>query len=134
MSDSSAYAYDAAVADFASGELRWAEDDLRVVLVRDSYRPRQGIDKVRADLRSGEVTQPVRLMGRKVDDSIPGRVCLRGTPVRFTPFSAEFRYAVIFNARTNRLVAYSDLGPQKVTNGIAIVDYPDGEVCEFLVD
>lgn len=133
MSDSSAFAYDAAVADFATGALIWQDDDLRVVLVNSSYRPRQADDKTRSDLGNAEVTEPVRLLGRTVDDSSPGRVCLRGTGVRWAPFTGEFRYAVIYNARSDRLIAYSDLGPQKVTNGVAIVDYPNGEVCEFVI-
>lgn len=134
MSDTAAYAYDHAVARFALGEMRWTDGDMRVVLVNASYRPRQSEDRTLSDLRGALVTDPVRLIGRNVDDSSPGRVCLRASGVRFPAFSGEFQYAVIFDARGENLVAYSDLGPQRVTNGVAVVDYPEGEVCEFVIE
>lgn len=133
MSDTAAYAYDSALARFALGEINWEDDDFQVVLVNKSYQPRQMEDKTLRDLGDARVTEPARLLGRAVDDSVGGRVTLRGSAVRWPAITAEFHYAVIFHTRSEQLIAYSDLGPQRVTNGVAIVDFPDGEVCEFVI-
>ena len=130
----SAFAYDSAAADLARGELSWPDDDVRVVLVNDSYRPRQSSDTTRDDLGAAEVVEPLRLIGRKIDDSEAGRLCLCAGAVRWQAFTGDFRYAVVFNNRSNRLIAYSDLGPQRSTNGIVVLDYPDGEVCELVLN
>lgn len=129
-----AYAYDIAGVMLAVGELRWSEDDIVVGLVSDEYRPRQAEDRTLSDLGSALVSSPVRLPGRSVDHDSPGRVCLRAQGVRFPQMTGSFRYAVIWQSRSENLVAYSDLGPQSVTNVTPVVGYPDGEVCEFIMD
>jgi len=134
MSDTAGFAYDVAAIDLAMGDLRWTDGDFRVVLVSEKYQPRQYADRSRDDLNGGEVTDPVRLPGRQIDAERPGRVCLTASGVRWPKFTGEFRYAVVFNAETGRLVAYSDLGPQKVTNTVPVLDYPDGDVAEFIIN
>lgn len=133
MADTGAFAYDVAAVDLALGDLRWSDGEFGVVLVNSSYQPQQAKDTTLRDVGSARVSDPVPLKGRSVDDAEAGRVCLRASAVRFSG-TFDFHYAVIFNSRTDRLVAYSDLGPQRVTNGIAIVDFPNGEVCEFVVN
>lgn len=127
------FAYDVAAVDLASGELRWAEGDFRVVLVSGEYTPRQSADRSVADLGKARVTEAVRLPGRAIDSERAGRVCLQAGGVRFNRFSGEFQHAVVYNAETERLVAYSNLGPQQVTNTVVVLDYPDKDVCEFLL-
>lgn len=134
MSDTAGFAYQAAAVDLALARLDWKNGDMRVVLVSEKYQPRQSQDRSIEDLRGAEVTDPVKVMGRRVDEERAGRVCLQASGVRWPSFSGEFRYAVVFNADTGRLVAYSDLGPQKVTNTVPVLDYPDGDVCEFIID
>lgn len=133
MSDTSAFAYDSAAEALALGELRWTEDDIRVVLVSEQYQPRQSADRSLSDIGSARVNEPVRLLGRQLDRTA-GRVGFKAQGIRFPRYTGEFRYAVFFNARTEQLVAYSDLGPQKVTNILPVVNFPDGEVCEFVIE
>lgn len=134
MSDTAGFAYDVAAVDLASGRLRWAEGDFRVLLVSEKYQPRQSADRTLDDLNDGAVTDGVRLPQRGIDSERAGRVCLTAQGVRWPRFTGEFRYAVVYNADTGRLVAYSDLGPQKVTNTVPVLDYPDGDVCEFIIN
>lgn len=134
MSDTSGYAYDVAAVDLASGNLRWVEGDFRVALFSENYNPRQSQDRSLDDLDGNRVTDGVRLSGRKIDSERAGRVCLTAAGVRWPKMTGEFRYAVVYNAETRRLVAYSDLGPQKVTNTVPVLNYPDGDVCEFLIN
>lgn len=134
MSDTAGFAYDVAAVDLATGSLRWADGDFRAILVSEKYQPRQSSDRSLADLNGGAVTEGVRLLGRTVDAERAGRVCLTASGIRWPKFTGEFRYAVIYNADTERLVAYSDLGPQKVTNTVPVLDYPNGDVCEFIID
>lgn len=134
MSDTAAFAYDVAAVDLASGALRWADDDIRVVLVSGRYVPGQSADRSRSDLQSFEVSEPMRMLGRKVDDSGPGRISLRASNLRWPRFSGEFRYAVVFNATSGNLVAYSDLGPQNMSNAAVALSYPEGAVCELVIE
>lgn len=129
-----AYAYDVAAELLARGELRWAEDDIVVTLVSSQYQPRQSDDRMLSDLGDAVIGSPVRLLGREVDHDSPGRVCLRGAGLRFPAMTGDFRYAVVYQSRSENLIAYSDLGPQNVTNVTPVVQYPNGEVCEFVMD
>lgn len=134
MSDTSGFAYDVAAVDLVSGQLSWADGDFRVLLVSEKYQPRQSADRSLDDLNGGAVTEGVRLPQRGIDSERAGRVYLTARGVRWPRFTGEFRYAVVYNADSGRLVAYSDLGPQKVTNAIPVLDYPDGDVCEFIIN
>lgn len=127
------FAYDVAAIDLARGDLRWSEGDFRVSLASSEYRPRQSADTSLADLGRSIVTDAVKLPSRAIDSERAGRICLRAGGVRFNKFTGEFRYAVVFNAESERLVAYSDLGPQSVTNTVIVLDYPDKDVCEFII-
>ena len=129
-----AYAYDIAAVLLATGELRWSDDDIVVGLVSEQYQPRQSEDRTVGDLGPAVVSTPQRLPSRTVELDSPGRVCLRAQGVRFPRMSGEFRYAVIWQSRSENLIAYTDLGPQSVTNVTPVVGYPDGEVCEFIMD
>lgn len=134
MSDTAGFAYDVAAVDLASGQLRWTEGDFRVLLASEKYQPRQSADRSLGDLNGAAVTSGVRITGRAIDSERAGRVCLTASGVRWPKLTGEFRYAVVYNADTERLVAYSDLGPQKVTNTVPVLDWLEGDVCEFLIN
>lgn len=134
MSDTAGFAYDVAAVDLATGNLRWTEHDIRAVLVSENYKPRQSQDRSLADLEDNRVSDSVRVGSRAIDSERAGRVCLQGVAERFPRMSGEFRYAVVYNADTERLVAYADLGPQKVTNTTPIVEWLEKDVCELLIN
>lgn len=132
MSDTAGFAFDAAAVDLARGELRWADGDFRVALVSEKWLPNQSQNRSTADLNEARVTQGVKIPNRGIDSERAGRICLTAGGVRWPSFTGEFRYAVIWNADTERLVAYADLGPQKVTNTVPVLNWLDGDVCEFI--
>lgn len=134
MSDTAGYAFDVAAVDLATGNLRWTEGDFRVALVSEKWTPNQSKNRSTADLGDAQVTQGVRIASRGIDSERAGRVCLTAGGVRWPRYTGEFRYAVVYNADTERLVAYADLGPQKVTNTVPVLDWLEGEVCEFLIN
>ncbi len=139
--------YDAAILHFLDQSVDWERDTIKLMLCTADYEPSQSEDEFRADLDASEVApggsyQPggAVLGGRTVSrDGILGSTHLLATQtVRWTGFTGEFRWAVVYHARGSRsedeLVAFADLGDNRVEN--ATLEFPfDRErgVCEFSV-
>ncbi len=144
---SQAAMYDAAIDHFLSQDFSWERDTIKVMLCTGEYDPSQTDDEFRGDIGAAEVA-PVGsykpggavLGGRTVSrDGILGSTRLLATQtVRWTGFSGEFRWAVVYHARGSRsedeLVAYTDLGDNRVENGTLELAFDrDLGVCEFSV-
>ncbi len=143
----SAALYDAAIEHFLTGTVDWERDTIKVLLTTPEYEPSQADDAFRGDIVASEVA-PVGsykpggavLGGRTVSrDGILGATRLLATQtVRWTGFTGEFRWAVVYHARGSRsedeLVAFTDLGDNRVENAtVELVFDRDLGVCEFTV-
>ncbi len=139
--------YDAAIEHFLTGNVDWERDTIKVMLATAEYEPSQTDHAFRGDLDASEVApvgsyQPggAVLGGRTVTrDGILGSTRLIATQtVRWTGFTGEFRWAVVYHARGARsedeLVAYTDLGDNRIENGTLELGFDrDLGVCEFTV-
>ena len=137
----SAYAYDETIGAFARGELDWEQDLFKVMLVTDEYQPEQAQDATTSDLRAFEVPETgtyVRggavLPGRFVTRGETGSTRLDAGNVDFENMTAEFRYAIVYHAKTGRLVSYTDFRrSQVVDNARVLLEYGrDGGVVELI--
>lgn len=124
---SSAWVYDAAVADYARGELDWERDDLRVSLVSERYEPSQSNHSTVDDLPSHR--NAVSLGGRDVvRGEAAGETILTASSVTWPSFTGSFRYAIVWRADDGRLVSCADVGLQTATNARVELDYAPGGI------
>lgn len=133
--------YDSAVAAFAAGGLRWEGDDVRVMLVTGDYEPDQALHTTVDEVSRFEVEPTgtyvrggTSVAGRMVARAeFGGEIRLRASSVSWSDLTAEFQYAVLYARDSGQLVAYSDMGAQRVSGAAVTVSYGKDGVAAFML-
>lgn len=134
-----AVVYDSAVVMFARGQADWENDVFKAMLVTDRYQPAQTTDSSREDVQAFEVNakgygsggKPIT--GRSVEHPSANQVRLSGGSVTWDDFTGEFRYVVVYEPESERLVAVADVGFQRVTGSQVTVDWSRDGVAAWMV-
>jgi hypothetical protein len=137
----SAAVYEMFVTEFTRGRVDWENDQFKVMLVTNEYRPDQWADGDALAARRFEVPPSgtyrrggADLGARSVDGGFPEPVKLTGGEVGWGGFTGMFRYAVVYRSSDDLLVGYTDLGAQNLVGADVTLSYgDDAAICEFLI-
>lgn len=138
---SPAVVYSTAIERFASGQLSWETEDVRVMLVGPAYEPDRLHDATKADLKRAEIVSPgylsggARLGDRSIerDPGLLGATRLVAGRVSWDGITAEFDRAVVWAPQLDQLIGAAYLGLQRLTDAFVQLDFRDG-VLEFVTE
>lgn len=119
----------------AARRVDWANDTVKVALVKEAYEPNQDTDDFWNDVSVHEVEGTGYTAGGKEllekavsADAASNTVRLKAKTVEWKEVTAEYRYAVIYKdtgeAATSPVLGYLDAGaPQKIASGLVKVEW-----------